>query len=58
MRHGCGMEKKDVRVPIVMSQGELDALDEWRAQHKIWSRGEAIRRLVAQGIKTAPKAER
>jgi hypothetical protein len=55
MRHGGGMEKKDVRVPIVMSQGELEALDEWRAQNKIWSRGEAIRRLIAEGIK--PKAD-
>lgn len=50
----CGMEKKDVRVPIVMSQAEVDALDEWRAANKIWSRGDAIRRLVAEGIK--PKA--
>lgn len=49
------MEKKDVRVPIVMSQAELDALDEWRAANKIWSRGEAIReavrRMVAGGIR-------
>lgn len=51
-----GMEKKDVRVPIVMSQAEVDALDEWRAANKIWSRGDAIRRLVAEGIK--PKAAR
>lgn len=50
------MGLKDVRVPIVMSQEELDALDEWRAQHKIWSRGEAIRRLIADGIKPTPKA--
>lgn len=37
-----------------MSQEEVDALDEWRAQNKIWSRGEAIRRLVAEGIKEKP----
>lgn len=45
------MEKKDVRVQIVITQSEIDALDEWRAKHKIWSRSEAIRRLVAQGVK-------
>lgn len=49
------MEKKDVRVPIVMSQAEVDALDEWRAANKIWSRGDAIRRLVAEGIKQPRK---
>jgi hypothetical protein len=54
-----GMEKKIVRVPIVMSQAEVDALDEWRAVNKIWSRGDAIRRLVAEGIKgkSAPRAK-
>lgn len=45
------MEKKDVRVQLVMSQSEIDALDEWRAANKIWSRSDAIRRLVAEGVK-------
>ena len=44
------MEKKDVRVQLVISQSEIDALDEWRAKHKIWSRSDAIRRLIASGI--------
>lgn len=44
------MEKKDVRIQLVMSQSELEKLDEWRAQHRIWSRSEAIRRLVSDGI--------
>ena len=57
MRHACDMEKKDVRVPIVMGQAELDALDEWRAEHKIWSRGEAIRRVIAEGIKRPAEAK-
>lgn len=48
------MEKKDVRIQLVISQSELDALDEWRARHKIWSRSDAIRRLVEVGIKQAP----
>lgn len=45
------MEKKDVRIQLVISPSEIDALDEWRAQHKIWSRSEAIRRLISDGIK-------
>lgn len=40
-----------MRIQLVMSQSEVDALDEWRAQNKIWSRSDAIRRLVAFGIK-------
>jgi metal-responsive CopG/Arc/MetJ family transcriptional regulator len=49
------MEKKDVRIQLVISQSEIDALDEWRAQHKIWSRSEAIRSLISEGIKNGPK---
>lgn len=55
LRHGSSMEKKDVRVQLVISQSEIDALDEWRAANKIWSRSDAIRRLIAYGIK--PKGE-
>lgn len=47
------MGKKDVRVQLVISQGEIDALDDWRAKNRIWSRSEAIRRLIADGIKKA-----
>lgn len=43
-------EKKDVRINLVMSPSELDQLDEWRASRRIWSRSEAIRRLVSEGI--------
>ena len=44
------MEKKDVRIQMVMSPSELEKLDAWRARHRIWSRSEAIRRLVSEGI--------
>lgn len=40
-----------MRIQLVISPSEIDALDEWRAKHKIWSRSEAIRRLVAEGVK-------
>lgn len=46
----AAMEKKDVRVQLVISPSEIEALDEWRAKHKIWSRSEAIRRLIAEGV--------
>lgn len=36
---------KDNRVPIMFSDGELDAIDEWRFANRISSRSEAIRRL-------------
>lgn len=51
------MEKKDVRIQLVISQSEIDALDEWRAKFKIWSRSDAIRRLIEQGIKAEPPSK-
>ncbi len=58
-RHTGHMEKKDVRLQIVISASEVEALDAWRAQHRIWSRSEAIRRLIADGVKAESKrAER
>jgi metal-responsive CopG/Arc/MetJ family transcriptional regulator len=45
------MEKRETRIQLVMAPSEIDALDEWRAKHKIWSRSEAIRRLIAEGVK-------
>lgn len=43
-------EPKDVRVQLAMSADELAALDRWRAPLRIWSRSEAIRRLIRDGI--------
>ena len=45
------MEEKDVRVQLVISPSEIEALDAWRAKARIWSRSEAIRRLIAEGVK-------
>lgn len=42
---------KEVRVQLLMDAGEIEALDEWRAKERIWSRSEAIRRLIADGVK-------
>jgi metal-responsive CopG/Arc/MetJ family transcriptional regulator len=43
-------EKKSVRIQLVMSPSEVERLDEWRAARRIWSRSEAIRQLVAEGV--------
>jgi metal-responsive CopG/Arc/MetJ family transcriptional regulator len=43
-------EKKDMRIQLVMSPSELEELDAWRATRRIWSRSEAIRRLISEGI--------
>ena len=53
------MEKKDVRIQLVMSPAEVAALDDWRAERRIWSRSEAIRQLIVEGMKAkpAPKAK-
>lgn len=55
--HGLDMEKKDVRIQLVMSSSEIAALDDWRADHRIWSRSEAIRRLVNSGAERPDDAE-
>jgi metal-responsive CopG/Arc/MetJ family transcriptional regulator len=52
------MEKKTVRIQLVISQSEIEALDEWRARHKMWSRSDAIRRLIEQGIKSPPETKK
>lgn len=44
------MQKKDVRIQLVISQSEIDALDEWRAKNRVWSRSDAIRQLIAYAI--------
>lgn len=53
------MEKKDVRIQLVISPTEVAEIDEWRAENRIWSRSEAIRQLIFEGIKSKrEKAER
>lgn len=46
----CMHMVKENRIHILMSDAELEALDEWRFANKIASRGEAIRRLIHRGI--------
>jgi hypothetical protein len=38
-------ELKDQRIPIMMTESEVTAIDDWAFKNRIRSRGEAIRRL-------------
>jgi len=46
-------EPKDQRVVIMMTRSELKAVDDWSFARRIRSRGEAIRRLLASGLKAS-----
>lgn len=42
-------ELKDQRIPIMMTEAEVKAIDDWSFENRIRSRGEAIRRLCKIG---------
>lgn len=44
------------RVPIMMSAGELAAIDDWRFAHRLGSRAEAIRLLCAISLAASAPA--
>jgi hypothetical protein len=46
-------EIRDQRVPILFTASELKEVDDWSFAQRIRSRGEAIRRLIALGLKAA-----
>ena len=46
-------EPKDKRVPVMMTASELKTVDDWSFGRRIRPRGEAIRQLVALGLKTS-----
>ena len=47
---------KDQRIPVMMSADEVELIDEWRRKHpELPSRSEAIRQLVALGLKAKGK---
>lgn len=41
---------KDQRIQVLMSEGEVQAVDDWAFANRIKSRGEAIRRLCTIGL--------
>jgi len=50
-------EPKDKRVPLVMTASELNAIDDWSFERRIRSRSEAIRQLVALGLKASAEKQ-
>lgn len=50
-------EKKSERLNMVLSPSEIEAIDEWRFSHRIGSRSEAIRQLIALGLSSSDKDE-
>lgn len=45
-----GKSPRENRVPIMFSDAELEALDDWRFKNRVATRAEAIRRLCQVGM--------
>ncbi len=43
-------EKRDQRIPIMMTVADVKAIDDWSFANRIRSRGEAIRQLIQKGL--------
>ena len=41
------------RVPMFMTKSQVESIDDWRAERRIWSRSEAIKQLVNLGLAAA-----
>jgi len=50
-------ELLDQRTTIMLSNSDLVEIDDWRAERRIWSRGEAIRQLMAIGLKASTQKD-
>ena len=48
---GMDQEPKDVRLPIMVTATEAKAIDDWRFNNRVPTRAEAIRQLIALGLK-------
>jgi hypothetical protein len=44
---------KDKRIPFMLSQAELEAIDDWRFSHRVGTRAESIRRLIILGLRSS-----
>lgn len=47
------VKPRENRVPIMMSDEEMKAIDDWRFENRIATRSDAIRRLVQIGLRTS-----
>lgn len=43
-------EPKDVRLPLMVTKSEAEAIDEWRYSNRVPTRAEAIRMLIHRGL--------
>lgn len=50
-------EKRTVRVQVVMTASEVEAVDDWGFAHKIRSRSDVFRKLVLAGLETLKRSE-
>ena len=48
---------KDHRVPVMMTEAEVQAIDDWRFNSRVATRAEAIRRLVELGLTVGAPVE-
>ena len=52
-------QPKDKRVPLLLTEADIQAVDEWRFANKIASRNEALRLLIKLALKVeSEKGER
>jgi len=47
------IEAKDIRLPVMVTRAEAEAIDSWRFANRVPTRAEAIRRLIELGLKAA-----
>jgi|GEM_PF-1966189 len=45
--------RRDKRMPVMLSQAELDAIEKYRFENRVATRAEAVRRLVKIGLEVA-----
>jgi hypothetical protein len=50
-------QPKDVRLPVMVSRSQVQAIDDWRFRSKIPTRAEAIRRLLDAGLAASEPAK-
>lgn len=50
-------EKRTVRVQVVMTASEVEAIDDWGFEHRIRSRSDVFRKLVLAGLEALKRAE-
>ena len=47
-------DPKDIRLPLMVSRPEADAIDDWRFANRIRTRAEAVRLLIRRGLDAGP----